>query len=120
LAASTVMKGGTLLATQVANGPATFSAYAVAEKDGSTDLILVNKDPDNSFTASVTPMSSFTQASALTLTARSLSSTSGITLGGASVLHDGSWSPTATPLPIADGAAIVTVPRGSAQVVHLR
>jgi hypothetical protein len=116
-----LVHGGTMLSTQVTPAVGNFSAYAVAEPDGSTDLILSNKDPNNSTTVAVTPQNTISQASSLLMTAPSLTSTSGFELGGSPINIDGSWTPSSNPvLPLVGNAAVVTVPAGSAQIVHLQ
>ena len=114
-------KGGRLLSTQVSPGwVGTFSAYAVEQPDGSTDAILSNKDPDNSITVAISPQSSLSKATSLLLTAPSLTSTSGFTLGGSAIKIDGSWTPASNlDLPLVANQAVVTVPPGSAQLIHM-
>ncbi len=120
LAYSLLAKGGTLMTTQVSQSPASFSAYAVEETDGSTDVILSNKDPNNSVTVGVAPQGSISEATSLLLTAPSLSATTGFKLGGSPVNIDGSWEATSNPsLPIHGNWAVVTVPAASAQIVHM-
>ncbi len=108
------------MTTDVAPDYEFFSAYAIEQPDGSTDFVLNNKNAYSSVTVAVKPQTSFSQATTLLLTAPSLTSTSGFTLGGSQIQIDGSWTPTSNPTaPIADGSAIVTVPPGSAQLVHM-
>ncbi len=118
---SLISKGGTLMTTKVAPAYSTFSAYAIEQPDGSTDFILSNKNSYTTVTVAVKPQTSFSQATTLLLTAPSLTSTSGFTLGGSQIKTDGSWEsllliPKA---PIVNGSAIITVPPGSAQLVHM-
>jgi len=114
-------QGGKLMTTQVTPAPSTFSAYAVQETNGTTDLILSNKDPNNDFTVGISRPGSISQATALLMTAPSLTATSGFSLGGSQIGIDGSWQASTTDdLSILDGSAVVTVPAGSAQIVHLK
>jgi len=46
-------KGGTLINTQVTPTPNNFSAYAMQLANGTTDVILTNKDPNYSITVNV-------------------------------------------------------------------
>jgi len=120
LAYSMLVKGGTLMTTQVTPAPANFSAYAVEETDGSTDLILSNKDPVNTLAVGVSPQNSISRASSLLMTAPAMTATKEFTLGGRSVGIDGNWEPTSNPtLPIVSNSAVVTIPPGSAQIVHM-
>jgi hypothetical protein len=115
-----ISKGGKLMTTDVAPGYATFSAYAIEQPDGSTDFVLNNKNPYSSVTVAVKPETSFSEAYSLLLTAPSLTSTSGFTLGGSPINIDGSWKPTRNPaVPVVGDQAVVTVPAGSAQIVHM-
>ena len=117
---SLISKGGTLMTTDVAPGYETLSAYAVHQPDGHTDVILSNKNPYTSMTVAITPQRSISQAYTLLLTAPSLTSTSGFTLGGSPINIDGSWTPTLFPAaPVVGNQAVVTVPPGSAQIVFM-
>ena len=71
---------------------ATFSAYAVAGHDGSTYVVLNNKDPNNSVAATIEFTQPVSSATAMFLTAPSLTSATGISLGGESIGADGSWT----------------------------
>ncbi len=118
---SLISKGGTLMTTNVSPVSTTFSAYAVQQPDGSTDAILSNKDPDNGVTVAITPQGSISQATSLLLTAPSLTSTTGFTLGGSQINIDGSWTPTSNPtVPLVGNQAVVTIPPASAQIVHMQ
>ena len=93
----------------------------VQQPDGSTDAILSNKDPNNTVTVAIAPQGSISQATSLLLTAPSLTSTTGFTLGGSPINIDGSWTPTSNPaVPLVGNQAVVTVPPGSAQIVHMQ
>jgi len=116
-----ISKGGTLMTTQESPVSSTLSAYVIEQPDGSTDAILSNKDPNNTVTVAVTPQGSISQATSLLLTAPSLTSTTGFTLGGSPINIDGSWTPTSNPaVPIVDNAALLVIPPGSAQIVHMQ
>ncbi len=118
---SLISKGGTLMTTNVSPASTTFSAYSVQQPDGSTDAILSNKDPDNGVTVAITPQGSISQATSLLLTAPSLTSTTGFTLGGSPINIDGSWTPTSNPaVPLVRNQAVVTIPPASAQIVHMQ
>jgi hypothetical protein len=119
---SLIAKGGTLMTTEVSpSWSGTFSAYAVKQPDGSTDAILSNKDPNATVTVAISPQGTISQATSLLLTAPSLNATTGFTLGGSPINIDGSWTPTSNPaVPIVDNAALLVIPPGSAQIVHMQ
>ncbi len=117
---SLISKGGKLMTTDVAPAYETLSAYAIEQPNGSTAVILSNKNPYSSVTVAVKPLTTFSQAYTLLLTAPSLTSTSGFTLGGSPINIDGSWTPTHYPaVPVVGDQAVVTVPPGSAQIVFM-
>jgi hypothetical protein len=109
--------GGQLMTATVQSGPALLSAYAIARNDGSFGIILNNKDRSATAHASVTLPRAVSSASAMQGAAPSLDSTSGFTLGSATVNTDGSWSPTSKPVTVIGNIAYVTVPPGSFQVI---
>jgi hypothetical protein len=114
-------QGGKLMTIQVNPDPSTFSAYAVQETDGSMYAVLNNKDPNNTFTVGIQRPGTILRATSLLMTASSLNATTGFTLGGSPINTNGSWTATTTTnLPIIENSAIVTVPAGSAEIVHLQ
>jgi len=120
LAYSMLVKGGTMMNLQIAPSPTTFTAYAVLEADGSTDVIMNNKDPNDSVTVGLTPPNPVSRATSYLMTAPSLTATTGFQLGGSPIDPQGAWEPTSNPVwPIVDGSAVVTVPPASAQIVHI-
>ena len=113
--------GAELLTTQVTPSPSTFSAYAVQQTNGTTEMILSNKDFNNSITVSVARPGSSSVANSLLMTAPSLTSTTGFELGGSPIQIDGSWEATSNPaLPMVGNVAVVTIPPGSAQIVEMQ
>lgn len=109
---------GTLLRTAVSAQQTTVSAYAVAGKDGFTYVVLSNKDAFNTVDASIEFMEPISSATSILLTAPSLTSATGVTLGGAPIGIDGSWSPSKVDsVKLSNGAAIVTIPAGSAALI---
>ena len=117
---SLVSKGGELLSVQLTPSISTLSAYAVQQTNGTTDIILSNKDPENSVTIGVSRPGSTMQATSYLLTAPSLTATKGFELGGSPINIDGSWIPVSNPSwPMVDNTAVITVPAGSAQIVHM-
>jgi len=113
--------GAELLTTQVTPSPSTFSAYSTQQTDGTTNFILSNMDPLNSITVSVARPGSSSVATSLLLTAPSLTATTGFVLGGSAIQNDGSWQASSNPaLTMVGQVAVVTIPPGSAQVVHMK
>jgi hypothetical protein len=114
-----LLKGGKLMTTHVTPSPSTFSAYAIDEPDGSTDLVLNNRSATSNFTVAIAAPND-SEASSILLTGPSLTATSGFTLGGSAINTDGNWSPAITNTwPVVEGSAIVTVPAAGAQIVHI-
>jgi hypothetical protein len=97
-----------------------FTAYAVGQADGSTNVALVNKDGVHAVQATVDVGRALKAASAIYLEASSLAATTGVTLGGAPISPAGEWtfnSPRA--LPVSGNTVTVTVPEASAALVHV-
>ncbi|AXC11865.1 TsaC protein (YrdC domain) required for threonylcarbamoyladenosine t(6)A37 modification in tRNA [Acidisarcina polymorpha] len=110
---------GTLLKTSVSAQQGVFSAYAVSGNNGSTYVVLSNKDSANAVEASINFMQPMASATSTVLTAPSLTSTSGTTLGGSPINPDGSWSPTKIePVAVSNRTATVTIPAGSAAFIE--
>jgi hypothetical protein len=91
---------GTLLSTQVSTDGLNATAYAVKTSSGGLNLIVNNKDLTSSLNLSVQLPQSASSAALLEMTqlssgasAPSLTATSGVTIQGASVAVDGSFSP---------------------------
>jgi hypothetical protein len=112
---------GDVLSATASAGSLNFSAYAIAQSDGSTNVALVNKDAASGVNASVDVGMAVTTASALYLQGSSLSATTGVTLAGASVAADGTWNPN-PPYALSTQGNVVTVlvPPASAALVHAR
>jgi hypothetical protein len=115
---------GQALATTASAGSLDFTAYAIERPDGSTSVVLDNKDTANGVRATVNVGTSVKTASALYLqgpTPVSLTATSGITLGGTSISAAGKWSPD-PPFAVASSGNTVTVlvPPASAALVRVQ
>jgi hypothetical protein len=121
----TIAGTGDLLAT-TANakgsdgGTLNFSAYTVASADGTTNVVIVNKDAVTSVNATVQAGKSVTSASAIYLQAAGLDATSGVTIAGTGISNAGAWTPGRAVGLAATGTNVgVLVPAASAVVVHL-
>ena len=77
---------------RAASGSLAFSAYAVAADDGSTVLVLVNKDRTLAAQVTTTLATSATTATLTRLTGPSLDSPAGALLNGAPIGADGTWA----------------------------
>ena len=111
---------GTMYQTKVNVSGVSFSAYAVGAPDGSTSLVLVNKDRTKRVHATVDLGKAATSASVARLAGPSLDATSGVTLAGAGVKPTGEWAPAPLPYLVPSGSSLVIdVPPASAALVHL-
>ncbi len=112
---------GDMLPTTVAAGGLNFSAYTIKLADGSTNVVLVNKDATNGVNARVDVGTPVVAATGTYLLAPALSATTGVTLAGASITSVGVWSPKAPyNLPVSGAMVTVGVPPASAVLVHAR
>ena len=105
----------------ISNGDALSSAYLVTNGD-STRRIFINKHASERWTSRLEPGTA-THAEVLLLTAPSLESTSGVTLGGAAVtLADGRavWNAQPQILSLKKGGFNIDVPPASALMVTVR
>ena len=118
------MENGQLLNTttnQTGSASINFTTYAVSKTDGSTAVLLNNKDATNSAYTTINLNSTkATTATLSTLSGTDLSSTSGFTLNGAVIGNDGTWSgATARTINVSSsGILTVVVPPMSAVLVQ--
>ena len=97
------------------------TAYATRDETGSLWLTLVNKDFSRDAAVHAVLPAGFSNAVAFRLTAPSMESKNGVTLGGEQVASDGTWAPEPPEkLTIIAGAADMMVPYASAALVCLR
>ena len=95
------------------------SAWAVQRDDGGRNMVLINKDGSRSAEMSVTTGIDADRFAPLWLRGRSLSASSGQTLGGVPIGKDGSWAPPAQePLVASGGLLKVTLPPASAVLLR--
>jgi hypothetical protein len=112
---------GDVLSTTAKAGSLNFTAYSVRATDGSTNVVIVNKDPMSNVQASVDLGASVGTASAVYLQGASLTATDGVTLAGGGISPAGAWTPSpAWALPVAGQVVTATVPAGSAVLIHAR
>jgi hypothetical protein len=110
-----VHAGGSQVAASIANAT-NVDAYAVAGSDGKLRVALVNRSSTKS-RLTITTARMYSHASEISLTAPALDSLSRVTLGGASVASDGTWTPAPQALAVAGRRATVTVPAYATMVV---
>jgi hypothetical protein len=121
----TIAGTGDLIATTASakgadGGSLNFSAYAIANMDGTTNVVIVNKEAGTSVNATVQVGKSVAAASAIYLQGAGLDATTGVTLAGSPISNAGAWTPGApVGLTVAGENVGVLVPAGSAVVVHL-
>jgi len=118
---------GTLYTTVVSAGALNVTGYAVKTASGGLNVVVVNKDPVQNLQMSIALPQSVSTASLLEMTqlssgatAPSLSATAGVTIQGASVNVDGTFSPGAAYTLTAGGTQVSCyVPALSAVLLQL-
>ena len=109
---------GKVLATKVTSS-ADVTAHTIAAADGSTDVIVVNKDASQAIEATIDIGSPVSSATVLRLLGPGLSATTGIiTLGGSPVTPTGEWAPTDELAPTSGTTVTVAVSAASAVLVR--
>jgi hypothetical protein len=99
-------------------GGLNLTAYA-ARSGATVTLTVINKDMNRDASVSISGVSA-KQAGVMRLSAPSLTATTGITLGGASVEANGKWSGgKSEPVKLSGGKAMLELPAGSAALVTL-
>jgi hypothetical protein len=98
----------------------TIKAYAVLDKNDRVLVTLLNKDPNNDAMFHIFCKNPMATASYISLTAPSVSSKDGVTLGGASIDKYGNWKAASIKyLTAHNGDVALTVPKGSAILVTM-
>ncbi len=112
---------GPVFSTKVSTTTLNFTAYAVGPADGSTSVVLVNKDPTQWVQATVDLGKNATSGTVTRLMGPSLGATTGYTIGGVPVNNNGTWTPVKLPpIPVTAMKMIVDVPPGSAALVSVK
>ena len=110
---------GERLAVDAQTGDLNLSAYAVADVK-QVAVTLINKDRTRGAAVDLRCRGRIAKAAATRLTAPSLESSTGVTLGGAAVSGDGNWKATQHESLRVDAAGTrIVVPPGSAAIVML-
>jgi hypothetical protein len=112
---------GNVLATTAQAANVNFTAYAVSPSDGSTNIVLDNKDTTNAVRATINAGRTAASASAVFLEGASLLATSGVTFAGAPISATGTWEPMpAWTLPVSGDTVSIVIPPASAALVHVQ
>ena len=107
-------RGRVVPVTVTANG-VNLTAYGALDDDGTLRVTVIDKDLTQDAAVSIAPGAGYTAALAMRLTAPAVDSTTGVTLGAASVQADGSWLPAELEnLPSSGGVFLTTVRAASA------
>ena len=113
--------GGDHVAASTIGGSADWSAYAVEESDGSTAVIVNNRDATMGIHATIDVSKGITSATQTALRGPSLDALSGLTLAGALVNGDGSWTPGPLPsLNVTGQQVVVDVAPASAVLIRAK
>jgi hypothetical protein len=116
---------GTLYPTSVSAGGLNVTAYAVKNASGGLSVVVVNKDETQNLRLTITLPQTATSAKLLAMTqlssgasSPSLSATSGVTIQGAAVNPDGTFTPAAAYTPTVNGTQVACyVPALSAVLI---
>jgi uncharacterized protein (TIGR03437 family) len=88
---------GRLVPLDITTNGVNLTAYGALDTDGTLRVLVINKDLTQDAAVTIAPdivyAPAFLAAVAMRLSAPAIDSTSGVTLGGAEVGHDGSWVP---------------------------
>jgi hypothetical protein len=110
---------GRLVPAHLTNAPAGLTAYAAHDGD-TLNVTVINPDANLPVSLTLDPGRAYRDGDVLRLNGPSLDSTTGVTLGGATVGSDGVWTHLPAELPQFTGQTIpLTVPAASAAVVRL-
>lgn len=110
---------GRLVPLTVNTNGVNLTSYATLDSLGALRVTIINKDQANNAAVTITPGSGYTTVTGgMWLQAPSVTSSTGITLGGASVAADGTWAPTQTLSgAVSNGTYDIAVPAASAVFV---
>jgi uncharacterized protein (TIGR03437 family) len=108
---------GRVVPVSVATNGVNLTAYGALDDDGTLRVTAVNKDMAQDAAVSIAPGAGYTTALAMRLAAPAVDSTTGVTLGGASVQADGSWLPAGFENISSSGGAFLTTVRAAGAVL---
>ena len=108
---------GDQLSLTLDTGGVNVTAYATQE-NATVRLVVINKDISRDASVTISSLGGGVPARVMRLSAPSLTATTGITLGGASVDGSGKWSGgKSEPVKLSGGKGLLDVPAGSAALV---
>lgn len=113
---------GNLLSTSVSASGVNVRAYSLALADGSTEVVLINKDMSSAVNLAIDVGATVTSAKVAYLLGPSPSATTGMTFAGSGVGITGSWAPnTVYNVPVSGGSKLaVAMPAVSAAILRAR
>lgn len=112
---------GSLVKLTTSEHALNITAFATKHADGAVWLTIINKDLERATNIAVALPEGFTTAEAFRLTAPSMQGKTGVTLAGAAVAADGTWSPHETEeLSVEGSTTSLPMPSSSAVLVRLR
>lgn len=111
---------GTLRPLSISSGTVNATAYAVENHSGTLNVVFINKDSSQSLKVEINAGRKISQATAMLLTMSSLTATEGISIQGATVGKDGSFSPKAPAiLPSSGTTTSIVVSAASAALIRI-
>jgi hypothetical protein len=111
---------GTIIPVNIDNKNLNYSAYACSTGGGYT-VTIINKEQKNDISLTINAGKPVTTVNIMRLTAPTVSSTTGITFGGAAVQSDGGFSPMVREeFQIGKNSFVIKVPEASAAVVTIK
>jgi hypothetical protein len=110
---------GERIAASYDAGAVDLTAYATVDAHGSATLVIVNKDEGTDADIRIAAKSEAGNARVIWLSAPSLDSKAGVTLGGSAVEQDGRWHGHFENVRVSDGFCRVHVSPASAAIVKL-
>jgi hypothetical protein len=111
---------GTLLETTLSVGSGNATAYAVQSASGSLNVMVVNKNAQQSLLLEIETNQNIDAATMQTMQAPSLAATAGVTIQGAMVNNDGTFAPAAAKtLAVSGTQTICSVPALSAALISI-
>ena len=114
----TMAGAGPIYKTTTSAGTLNFTAYAVGAADGSTRVVVVNKDPSTTVDPTIDVGVSVNGATSTAVAGPALGATTGVTLGGASIDPSGTFGPNPpTTLAFVGTKVLLSVPPASAALV---
>ena len=112
---------GSLIKLKKSEHRLNLKAYATGNSDNEVWITIINKDLHQKANIELSMPDGFSEAEAHRLSAPSVTSKDGITLGGSKVAANGTWKPgKPEQLVVTEKTAIFSVPKASAILVRLR